>query len=327
MSIRTLPLVAFVTVIALTIAHGATETPADQELKADGKTTRASSLISRLEKRVSLQKPFEGRFRDALELLAEQYDLPIVLDPALREFAGGAQACDGLEDKMVKLPKMLNVRADTLLRLTCEQADAMFLVYPDYIRIVPTVFALYETGVTAAGLDPTDEQPSPLTADQLLKTRPLIKRAIVNLSFKEVSVANIVDEIAAASGANVILAPLDGRKAEEKLTVRFANTPVDAAVRTVCEMAELGLIEDANVLLVTSPERAAERRKLDLEKKKARMLSLAGPNIGFCANNQVLLPTGIGGEGTDYAAQLARLKEQNEQLKKQLDEVMKLLKK
>jgi hypothetical protein len=237
-------------------------------------------------------------------------------------------ACDGLEDKLVKLPKLLNVRAETVLRLTCEQADAMFLVYPDYLRIVPSIFGLYETGVTSAGVDPNDEQPSHLPVDQLLKTRPLTKRAVVTLSFKGATVADVLDEIAAASGANVALAPLVAEKANAKLTVRFANSPVDAAVRTVCEMADLAVIEDANVLVVTTPERAAARAKADEEKKKARLLGLTlQQNPGLCANGQIFLPNWLGAQQADVSAELAKLKEQNEALKKQLDEVMKQLKK
>ena len=237
-------------------------------------------------------------------------------------------ACDGNEDKIVKLPKLMNVRTETVLRLTCEQADAMFLVYPDYLRIVPAIFGLYETGVTSAGTDPNDDQPSPLNSNDLLKTRPLIKRAIVNLSFKGATVADILDEIAATSGANVALAPLVGQKGNEKLTVRFANTPVDAAVRTVCEMSDLAVIEDANVLVVTTRERAAARTKAEEEKKKARLLGLVAQNPGFCANGQVFMPNWLGAVSApaDLSADLVKLKEQNDQMKKQLDEVLKSLK-
>jgi len=303
---------------------------------AEDKSPRLSDLLA---KRVSLDQSFEGKFKDAIELLAEKFQLPIVLDPAIREVVIGGAACDGLEDKPVKLPKMLNVRVETLLRLTCEQADAMFLVYPDYIRVVPTVFGLYETAVTTAGADPNDSEPALLSTEQVLKTRPLTRRAIVNVSFKDAPIAEILDEIAGRSGANVALAPLVAEKANAKLTVRFANAPVDAAVRTICEMADLGMIEDANVLVVTTRERAAARLKLEAEKKRAAMLAALPPNAGLGGPGlQPGLIGGIGGlggiggfageaSGTDLSAEIAKLKEQNEHLRKQLEEVMKNLKK
>lgn len=363
MSIRTL-IVAAVAAIALVAAHGVAQPPKtddpnslgyyppshaliihrnrSQDAKpAEDKTPKLFDLLAR---RVSLEKSFEGRFKEAIELIADKYQLPIVLDPAIREVVGIGAECDGLEDKPVKLPKLKNVRVETLLRLTCEQADAMFLVYPDYIRVVPTVFGLYETAVTTAGSDPNDSEPALLPTEQLLKTRPLTRRAIVNVSFKDAPIAEILDEIASRSGANVALAPVVAEKANAKLTVRFANVPVDAAVRTICEMADLGAIEDANVLVVTTRERAAARMKSEFERKKAAAIGLAAQNAGlggaplppgFIGGIGGGLGGGLGGIGgfggeaasPDLNAEIARLKEQNEQLRKQLEEVMKQLKK
>ena len=332
MSIR-MPIAALALGLSILAAYGPTRPLAAQDKKPaqprgelDAKGPRITELLA---KRISFDKPFEGPFKEALGLLADRYDLPLVLDPALREVPGAAEAaCDGIEDRPVKLPRLMNVRIGTVLRLVCEQADAMYLVYPDYIRIVPTMFGLYETGVIGTGSDAASDEAPTLTADQLLKTRPLTKRAIVNLTFKDTTVAEVLDEIATTSGANVVLAPLVAEKGTAKLSVRFANTPVDAAVRTVCEMADLGVIEDANVLVVTTRERAAARDKQDVDRKKARLLALTAANPGFCANNQVFVPNWLGGETpADLATTLTKLKEQNEQLKKQLDEVVKMLKK
>jgi hypothetical protein len=341
MSIRTLLAATFAVTLVLAAAHGTAWPLVLQDTNAaQAAGAKAQRLSDSLARRVSLDKPFEGKFKDAIELLADKYELPIVLDPAIREVVGIGAECDGLEDKPVKLPKMLNVRVETLLRLTCEQADAMFLVYPDYLRVVPTLFGLYEAAVTTAGSDPNDSEPALLTTEQLLKTRPLTRRAIVNVSFKDAPIAEILDEIAGRSGANVALAPLVAEKANTKLTVHLANAPVDVAVRTICEMADLGMIEDANVLVVTTRERAAARMKQEAEKKKAAMLAALPPNAGLGGQG---LPTGfiggiggglggIGGfagdaAGADLGAEIGKLKDQNEQLRKQLDEVLKNLKK
>jgi hypothetical protein len=67
---------------------------------------------------------------------------------------------------------------------------------------------------------------------------------------------------------------------------------------------------------------------MDLEKKQARLFGLMTANPGLCGNNQVFLPNWLGGAApSDIAGDVAKLKEQNEQLKKRLDEMMKLLKK
>jgi hypothetical protein len=158
-----------------------------------------------------------------------------------------------------------------------------------------------------------------LPSGEILRNRPLIKRALVNASFKERPLSEVLDEIAESTGANVALSPLvpaEVRRAP--VTVRFANTPVDAAVRTLCEMTETGVIEDANVLLVTTRERASVRAEEDAQKRKERQ-----PPVQ---------PFGFGGLGGAVppdanAFEIGRLKEQNEQLRRQLDEIQKHLKK
>src|SRR5262249_43372452 len=160
--------------------------------------------------------------------------------------------CDGADDLPIKLPKLANVKLETILNLVCEQVNAKFLIYPDHIKIVPVAMWLYETGVHRAdATQPGDsDQTEFLPMMEGLKAKPLIKRAVVTLAFKGATVAEVLDEIAATSGANVVLAAgVVGEKANQKLTVRFANTPVDVAVRTVCEMSELAAIEDGNVLV------------------------------------------------------------------------------
>jgi hypothetical protein len=100
------------------------------------------------------------------------------------------------------------------------------------------------------------------------------------------------------------LLPANVRQAP--ITVRFANTPVDAAVRTLCEMTETGAIEDANVLLVTTRERAAARAKEEAQKLK---------------DKQPPLPpfyTQPGPAPQPDAGEVAKLREQNEQLAKQV---------
>src|SRR5262245_35062596 len=260
MSTRKYCVTALVAALVLAAVHAPAQPSRAEDAVAAQAVEKSPKLTDLLSRRVSLEKPFEGKFKDAAELLAEKYELPIVLDPALREFAGGAAQCDGLEDKPVKLPKMTNVRVETLLRLTCEQADAMFLVYPDYLRFVPTLIGLHETGIVRTEGESNEAESQFLPAEQILKTRPLTRRAIVNLSFKDTPLSEILDEIASRSGANVALTPLVNENARMKLTVRFQNAPVDAAVRTICEMADLAMVEDANVLVVTTHERAAARK-------------------------------------------------------------------
>jgi hypothetical protein len=251
--------------------------------------------------RISIDR-FDGKFKDAVAMLSDKYSVSVVIDPHLGEGQGGA-ACESPADDMpVKLPKLVNVRLDTVLGLLATQVQGKVLAYPEYVKIVPDVVAAYETGVLTVRADP-DSDPPLLSTTELLRARPLINRALVRASFKNKPLSEVLDEIAETTGATVTLSPLlPAEVRQAPITARFANTPVDAAVRTLCEMVECGVIEDANVLLVTTRERAAARAKEDAERVRAKQPS----NVVF---------------------ELAKSSEQNEQLRRQVEELQKKMKK
>lgn len=266
-------------------------------------------IPKRLSARVELEKGFEGKFRDAVKTFADKYELPVVLTHAVVQ---GNSEGDGTPrgEQEIKLPKLANVKIETVLASLCEQAQCKFLVYPDHIKIVPDTHAAYESGVLTVNADPTagmDEVPLLSQAD-LMRTKPLTKRALVSATFKSRALEDVLEEIAEATGANVALSPLlPANVRQAPVTVRFANAPVDAVVRTLCEMTETGVIEDANVILVTTRERAAARAKDEAQKLKDKQ-----PAPQFFNGPGAFAPP------ADPGAEIAKLKEQNEQLLKQL---------
>jgi hypothetical protein len=284
-------------------------------------------LTDKLARKVTLDK-YEGTFGKAVELFATNFDLPLVVDPSVGNQAGGMAACDGADDLPVKLPKLVNVRVDTALRILCEQVNAMYLVRPDHVRIVSAAHGLWEAGVLKQPEPGEDDAAAQLSHLDQQKYKPLIKRALVTATFKGVALSEVLDEIAESTGATVVLSPEVGPTADRKVTARFANTPVEAVVRTLCEVTDLGVIEDANVLVVTTKERAAARAKAEEEKRKSRAAALTG---GIGGAGFVGLPGGFGGLGgfmpPDLSTEVARLKEQNDQLKKQVEELQKAIKK
>jgi hypothetical protein len=300
----------------------------------EAKPADKQKLTDKLARKITLDK-FEGTFKQAVELFATKFDLPLVVDPSVGNQAGGMAACDAADELPVKLPKLVNVRVDTALRLLCQQVNAMYMVHPDHIRIVGATNGLLEAGVLKQPEPGEEDAATALTLLDQQKYKPLIKRALVTAAFKGVALSDVLDDIAESTGATVVLSPEVGPVADRKVTARFANTPVDAAVRTLCEITDLGVIEDANVLVVTTKEKAAARSKADEEKRKSRSAAGLGLGLaGFCGTPYAL--GGFGGFGgvglagagaPDPSAELARLKEQNEQLKKQVEELQKSIKK
>lgn len=327
MTARTLPAALLVAVVGTALAQPPKPEPAPQpKAKLDAKP--APDVAAKLATRVTIE-PLDETFKNAVKLFADKYELALVIDPRTGSDGIGAGAvavkgaCDSpADDRPVKLPKLVNVRLDTALRLVTEQVGAKFLVYPDHVKIVPAAFAEYESGSLAAPGPDSTEQPL-VSPEDLVRTRPLIRRALVNASFKNKPLTEVIDEIAEATGATLAVSPLvPANVRQAPVTVRFANTPVDAAVRTLCEMTECAAIEEANVLLVTTRERAAARAKEEAQKLKDKQ----SPILGGC------LGVGFGAAGTagplpDLATEIAHLKEQNQKLQKELDAIKKLLQK
>jgi hypothetical protein len=313
---RTLAAAALVAVIGTALAQPPKPVLLAQP-KAKEEPKAAPDIPKQLAGRVTIDK-FDGRFKEAVEMFADKFNLPLIVDPRVGEDFAAAAMCDApADDRPVKLPKLVNVRLDTALKLVVEQVGGKFLAYPDHVKIVPAAFAEYESGALSTTPDGIDEPL--LSPADLIRTRPLIKRALVNVSFKNKPLGEAIDEIAEATGATIAVSPLlPANVRQSPVTVRLANTPVEAAVRTLCEMTECAAIEDASVLLVTTRERAAARAKEDAQKALGR--HPPAPPI-FSAP---LVPGGFAPQ-PDLAAEVTKLKEQNEQLRKELEEIKKLL--
>jgi hypothetical protein len=279
--------------------------------------------------RVTLEKGFTGTFREAAAMLATAYDLTLVLDARF-----GAKMDDEqppVENQPVKLPKLTNVRLSTVLDLIGEQVRGKALVYPDHVKLVPLAHWAYESGVLSTEPNPYEaDTVQLLPTEEMLRAKPLTHRATVNLTFRAKPLSEALEEIVEASGANVALAPaVPAAVRAAPVTARFANVPVAVAVRTLCELSDTGVIEDGNVLVVTTRERAAARAKEDLQKRRDREPVLPpGAGFGFAG--------GFGGGGgtpgaivlpPDLTADVQKLRDQNEQLRKELEELKKALKK
>ncbi len=75
--------------------------------------------------------------------------------------------------------------------MVCDQAHLKFLVYPDHIKIVPDNFADYESGLLQVNPDPNTDDVPVLSIQDLIRTKPLTKRALVNANFKNKPLAEI----------------------------------------------------------------------------------------------------------------------------------------
>jgi hypothetical protein len=279
---------------------------------------KAVALADRLQEKIPVTAEFDGPFFDVGKQLADKYSLPLAFGPELKR----KLAEDGEEPKF-KLPSMKNIRLGTLLRLYCEHGNAAYLLHTDTIRITTDAHSYYEAGI----LSTSDEDAAPklLPELDLQRSRPLTQRALLTKNYSDKSLKEILVDISQSTGATVVLAPTAQKSVgienpdQFKLSASFANTPVDAAVRTLADMSDLAVYADANVLLVTTPDKVRQRYEATREKQQILAPGGFGFGGGFGCGPQG--PQGLGGAVNTHKDSAS--KEDIEELKKQIAELKK----
>ena len=106
-------------------------------------------------------------------------------------------------------------------------------------------------GVTASGIVvSTDEG---LTILQL--------RQRVNIDADGKSLAETLKGLADETGANVVIDPRAKKTADEKITLKIDDVPLESAVRLAADMGGLAVVRMSNVLFVTTEARADKLRQ------------------------------------------------------------------
>jgi hypothetical protein len=89
---------------------------------------------------------------------------------------------------------------------------------------------------------------------------------LVHAEFDKKPLVEALDELASASGFNVVIDARMADQAKTPVSVRLLNTPLDTAVRLLADMAELKTFQTDNLLYVTSPENAGKLEAAEREK-------------------------------------------------------------
>jgi hypothetical protein len=138
-----------------------------------------------------------------------------------------------------------------------------------------------------------------ISTEDGLTTRQL--RQHVTVDCEDKPFAAVVKQLAADTGANVVLDPRLKEKANAAVTLKLEDVPLETAVRLLAEVADLGTVRMSNVLFVTTAERA---EKLRPSSDGPTQPSPANPGIGIPGLDRVIpvppgfgLPGGIGGAG------------------------------
>jgi hypothetical protein len=210
-------------------------------------------LAAKLQKRVQFDGIDDNKVTlgEVLDKLAEKYDLAF-------EVNDGTFKVDGLPDVLksgivgnTPLPKMKNVRLETLLRKVLARVEgtsgATFNLRRDAIEITTHKIQTEEVWGTING-----------------PRLPLIHQTFVKRPLEDA-----LKDLAAEVDFNIVLDTRAAEQGKTAVSARFANTPLDTAVRLLAEMADLRFVHIDNVLFVTTKENAAAiESRLEKEKVK-----------------------------------------------------------
>ena len=105
-------------------------------------------------------------------------------------------------------------------------------------------------GVTATGIV--------VSTDEGLTLRQLRQRVTVDADGK--TLAETLKELADETGANVVVDPRAKKLADEKITFKLEDAPLESAVRLAADVGGLAVIRMGNVLFVTTEARADKLR-------------------------------------------------------------------
>ena len=97
-----------------------------------------------------------------------------------------------------------------------------------------------------------------ISTEEGLTTKQL--RQKVSVDCDGTAFAASVKQLAADTGANVVIDPRLKDKANAAVTLKLDDVPLETAVRLMAEVADLGTVRMSNVLFVTTTERAEKLR-------------------------------------------------------------------
>jgi len=243
---------AALTLVALPLSASAA--PA---VKGESKSDKGSATEA-IRKALDSTNTFEFtdvQLQSVLNTLSEQYKINIVLDQAVLQQMGL------VGDPMIVEVKKFEGKLRQALRAMLGKYNLNFAIVEDSLLITTEEMAVYRQ----------------------LKQR-------ISVDFEAVPLLKAVKELSTRYGVNVVVDPraVKSKAADNPVTLQVDDVPFEAAVRLMCEMADLKPARMGNVIFVTTEARADRLKDSD-----ALVPTPGLPTPGIIPG----LPGGIGGLG------------------------------
>jgi hypothetical protein len=210
----------------------------------------------------------KASLKDVLELLTKKADVLFSFNfKAFRMLPTPIADPQALEVAATRAVPAMKASLATVLREILDNIESeeplTYLLRGERIEILPFTAMRREV---YGDVGPDEVVP----AGSSLPDLPLVHIKATDRSFRE-----LMQDISAQTDANILIDPRVGEKTKVELTAKFVNTPAETAVEMLADMAGLEMVQQRNVLYVTTAENAAKIRK-EQERKKALTIPPGG---------------------------------------------------
>ncbi len=207
--------------------------PGPDRPKVEGKIIaqqRAQEYRQKLDQPATIEFEAGTPLREALSHISERYGLTILVD--VEAFKADNNDPD-IENRPIKLPRLVSVRLRTILRVLFQQVAGDFYTRDDHLMVVPT--KRIEAGIAL--------------------------RQPVDVAFERRLLSDALKELSDMTGVSVVLDAQKQQDATLQVTADFRNVPLESAVRVLADMASMKSITLENMIYVTDPGNAENMKK------------------------------------------------------------------
>jgi hypothetical protein len=166
---------------------------------------------------------------------------------------------------------IVGTRLRDALNQICLRIDGVAMIRDDFIEIVPRLQAFIECGLKIPE-KVVKQWKKRADAERLRLAGPFLNGGVlddfqppmpplVHCLLTKVPLQKALEQIAEHDNQNIVLALQAQVKCGTLVTARLVNVPIETAVETLANMADLRVVRRANVFLVTTKELAAELNK------------------------------------------------------------------
>jgi hypothetical protein len=213
--------------------------PSRAQEASKARAATAQEIRNRLAKPITLDRGIDANtsLGDAMAFLSERFGVSIIVNNSAFKDEAGVESAD---DLAVRLPRIVDVKLGTVLRLLAKQINGTYLIRGDHIEIT------------------TPQRNSPLMwVDPQFNEHDRRRHVpIVDAEFIHRPLNTALRELSDESGISIVLDARTAETAKTAVTATLNGVPIDTAVELLANMVGLKMVVKDRALYVTDPDNA-----------------------------------------------------------------------